>query len=67
MAGIILVIFGLLKFGSLIKYISYPITVGFTAGIAVTLFSTQVKDFLGLAINKVPSEFYQNGQCTYLT
>ncbi len=57
MAGIILVIFGLLKFGSLIKYISYPITVGFTAGIAVTLFSTQVKDFLGLAINKVPSEF----------
>ncbi|WP_251860845.1 SulP family inorganic anion transporter [Clostridium sp. Marseille-Q2269] len=57
MAGIILIIFGLLKFGSLIKYISYPITVGFTAGIAVTLFSTQVKDFLGLAINKVPSEF----------
>ena len=57
MAGIILIIFGLLKFGSLIKYISYPITVGFTAGIAVTLFSTQIKDFLGLAINKVPSEF----------
>ncbi|BDR67159.1 sodium-independent anion transporter [Clostridium tetani] len=57
MAGIMLVIFGLLKFGSLIKYISYPITVGFTAGIAVTLFSTQVKDFLGLSINKVPSEF----------
>ncbi|RXM74732.1 sodium-independent anion transporter [Clostridium tetani] len=57
MAGIMLVTFGLLKFGSLIKYISYPITVGFTAGIAVTLFSTQVKDFLGLSINKVPSEF----------
>lgn len=57
MAGIMLVILGLLKFGSLIKYISYPITVGFTAGIAVTLFSTQVKDFLGLSINKVPSEF----------
>ena len=57
MAGAMLVIFGLLKFGSLIKYISYPITVGFTAGIAVTLFSTQVKDFLGLSINKVPSEF----------
>ena len=57
MAGVILVIFGLLKFGSLIKYISYPITVGFTAGIAVTLFSTQVKDFLGLSIDKVPSEF----------
>src|SRR3712207_4464820 len=57
MAGIILVIFGLCKFGSLIKYISYPITVGFTSGIAVTLFSTQVKDFLGLTINNVPSEF----------
>lgn len=57
MAGIILVIFGLCKFGYLIKYISYPITVGFTSGIAVTLFSTQVKDFLGLTINKVPSEF----------
>ncbi|MBE6064499.1 SulP family inorganic anion transporter [Clostridium cochlearium] len=57
MAGVLLIIFGLLKFGSLIKYISYPITVGFTAGIAVTLFSTQVKDFLGLTIDKVPSEF----------
>lgn len=57
MAGVLLIIFGLLKFGSLIKYISYPITVEFTAGIAVTLFSTQVKDFLGLTIDKVPSEF----------
>lgn len=57
MAGVLLIIFGLLKFGSLIKYISYPITVGFTAGIAVTLFSTQVKDFLGITIDKVPSEF----------
>lgn len=57
MAGIILIIFGLLKFGSLIKYICYPITVGFTAGIGVTLFATQIKDFLGLNIDKVPSEF----------
>ncbi|MEG0642256.1 MAG: SulP family inorganic anion transporter, partial [Clostridium sp.] len=57
MAGIILIIFGLLKFGSLIKYICYPITVGFTAGIGVTLFVTQIKDFLGLNIDKVPSEF----------
>ncbi|WP_261830577.1 SulP family inorganic anion transporter [Inconstantimicrobium mannanitabidum] len=57
MAGAILIVFGILKFGSLIKYIPYPITVGFTAGIAVTLLSTQVKDFLGLTINKVPSEF----------
>lgn len=57
MAGIILVLFGLLRFGSLIKYIPYPITVGFTSGIAVTLFSTQVKDFLGLTMSKTPSEF----------
>ncbi|SHK18055.1 sulfate permease, SulP family [Hathewaya proteolytica DSM 3090] len=57
MAGVILIVFGALKLGTLIKYISYPITVGFTAGIAVTLFSTQVKDFLGLTIEKVPSEF----------
>lgn len=57
MAGVLLVIFGICKFGSLIKYIPYPITVGFTTGIAITLFSTQVKDFLGLTIDKVPSEF----------
>ncbi|MDK0708416.1 sulfate permease [Clostridium perfringens] len=57
MAGIILILFGLLRFGSLIKYIPYPITVGFTSGIAVTLFSTQVKDFLGLSMTKTPSEF----------
>ena len=57
MAGIILVLFGSLRFGSLIKYIPYPITVGFTSGIAVTLFSTQVKDFLGLSMTKTPSEF----------
>ena len=57
MAGIILVLFGLLRFGSLIKYIPYPITVGFTSGIAITLLSTQVKDFLGLSITKTSSEF----------
>ncbi|WP_125153580.1 SulP family inorganic anion transporter [Clostridium rectalis] len=57
MAGIILVIFALLKFGDLIKFIPYTITTGFTTGIAVVLFSTQIKDFLGLNIDKVPSEF----------
>ena len=48
MAGVMLVIMGLLKFGSLIKFIPKTITVGFTAGIALTLMSTQLKDFLGL-------------------
>ncbi len=57
LAGIFLIIFGLLKLGSLIKFVPYPITVGFTAGIAVTLFSTQLNDFLGLNLDGVPSEF----------
>ncbi|WP_294376811.1 SulP family inorganic anion transporter [uncultured Clostridium sp.] len=57
MAGVILVIMGLLKFGTLIKYIPKTITVGFTAGIALTLVSTQFKDLLGLKIDNVPSEF----------
>ena len=57
MAGVMLVIMGLLKFGTLIKYIPKTITVGFTAGIALTLMSTQLKDFLGLKIDNVPSEF----------
>lgn len=57
MAGIILVIMGVLKLGSLIKFIPKTITIGFTSGIAVTLLSTQVKDFLGLSISEVPAEF----------
>lgn len=57
MAGIILVIMGICHFGSLIKYIPYTITTGFTCGIAVTLFFGQMKDFLGLKMESVPSEF----------
>ena len=57
MAGVMLVVFGVLKFGSLIKFIPYPVVVGFTSGIALLIFSTQIKDFFGLAINEVPSEF----------
>lgn len=57
MAGIILVIMGLLKFGVLIKYIPQTITIGFTSGIAITLMSTQIKDLLGLNIDNVPAEF----------
>ena len=52
MAGIFLIIMGFLKFGSLLKYIPYTITTGFTAGIAVTLFIGQVKDFCGLTYPK---------------
>ena len=58
MAGIILVLMGLFKLGTVIKFIPYPIVVGFTAGIAVTIFSTQIPDVLGLHIDeKVPGDF----------
>lgn len=62
MAGIILVIMGLLKFGSIIKYIPQTITVGFTSGIAITLMSTQIKDFMGLHIDNVPADFFLKWQ-----
>lgn len=57
MAGIILVVMGIFHFGSLIKYIPYTITTGFTCGIAVTLFAGQLKDFFGLTMESVPSDF----------
>lgn len=57
LAGIILILFGLLKLGSMIKYIPYPITVGFTSGIALTIFSSQIKDFFGMNIGSVPTGF----------
>lgn len=57
LTGIILVIMGICRFGSLIKYIPYTITTGFTCGIAVTLFVGQLKDFFGMDIASVPSEF----------
>ncbi len=56
MAGILLIIFGALKLGNIIKYIPYPVTVGFTSGIALLIFISQVKDFFGLKISNMPSE-----------
>jgi SulP family sulfate permease len=56
-AGVFLLLAGFLRLGSTIKYIPYPITTGFTSGIAITIFSTQIKDFFGLTISNVPSEF----------
>lgn len=66
MAGIILVLFGVFRFGSVIKFIPYPITTGFTSGIAVVLCSTQIKDFFGLKIEEVPSEFIEKWH-SYIT
>lgn len=57
LAGVFLIIMGLAKFGSLIKFIPYPVVVGFTSGIAVVIFSTQIKDFFGLSIEKIPGDF----------
>lgn len=59
MAGIFLLMFGLLRLGTIIKYIPYPIVVGFTSGIAVTIFTTQIKDLFGLTISDVPSDFIE--------
>lgn len=59
LAGIILIIMGICRFGSLIKYIPYTITTGFTCGIGVTLLVGQLKDFLGLSMGAVPSEFIE--------
>ena len=59
MAGFILVLFGLLRFGNLLRYFPEPLIVGFTSGIALVIFSTQIKDALGLNIEKVPSEFLE--------
>ena len=63
MAGIFLILFGFLHLGTIIKYIPYPIVVGFTSGIAVTIFTTQVKDLFGLDIANVPSDFIEKWQC----
>lgn len=59
MAGFFLIIMGVFQLGSMIKYIPYPITTGFTGGIAVTIFSTQVKDFLGIQAEGAPSKFVE--------
>ncbi|HZR19710.1 MAG TPA: sulfate permease [Verrucomicrobiae bacterium] len=57
LAGGLLVTLGVARMGTMIKYIPYPVTMGFTSGIAVLIFSTQIKDFFGLRVDKVPSDF----------
>lgn len=62
LAGLILIAAGLLRFGQMIKYIPHPVVTGFTAGIAVIIASSQVKDFLGLPVDKVPADFLPKWQ-----
>ncbi len=70
LAGVMLILMGLLKVGDIIKFMPYPIIVGFTSGIALTIFSTQMKDFFGLTALDgselaVPSEFIAKWGCYF--
>ncbi len=58
-SGFLLILMGFLRLGSVIQFIPYPVTVGFTSGIALIIFSGQIKDFFGLTIEKVPSDFIE--------
>jgi SulP family sulfate permease len=58
MAGVLLVILGVTGMGTAVKFIPRPIVIGFTNGIAVLIASTQIKDFFGLKIDKIPGEFW---------
>lgn len=63
MAGILLILMGLFKLGSVIKFVPYPVIIGFTAGIALTIFSTQMNDLFGLGISNVPADFIHKWVC----
>lgn len=65
MAGIILILIGLFRLGGIIKFVPYPIIVGFTAGIALTIFSTQMNDLFGMNIEKVPADFIHKWICYF--
>lgn len=67
MAGIILVVMGVLRLGTIIRFMPYPIIVGFTSGIAVVIFSSQIKDFFGLQVEQaVPADFIEKWQFYFL-
>jgi len=59
MAGVILIIMGLVRLGTLLKFIPYPLTVGFTSGIALIIFTSQIKDFFGFHIANLPANFFE--------
>src|SRR5207302_6931821 len=65
MAGAIIILMGLSRFGAMIKFIPYPVTTGFTSGIAVIIFGTQIRDFLGLKITQLPDHFVEQWHCYY--
>ncbi len=59
MAGAMLILLGILRMGDVIKFIPYPVTVGFTSGIALIIFTTQIRDLLGLHLTYIPEHFFQ--------
>ena len=63
MAGIMLILMGLFKLGNVIKFVPYPVIIGFTAGIAVTIFSTQMNDLFGMGIKDAPADFIHKWIC----
>ena len=65
MAGVMLVLMGIFKLGSVIKFMPYPIIVGFTGGIAITIFSTQMNDLFGMGIESVPANFIDKWVCYF--
>lgn len=65
MAGIILIVMGLFKLGTIIKFMPYPIIIGFTGGIAITIFSTQMNDLFGMGIENVPANFIDKWICYF--
>ncbi len=66
LAGLFLIIFGFCRMGALIRFIPFPVTTGFTSGIAVVIFSTQIKDIFGLTIDgKIPGDFIEKWACYF--
>lgn len=65
LAGIILILFGFLRLGAVLKFIPHPLIVGFTSGIALVIFSTQIKAAFGLNISEIPSEFIAKWTCYF--
>jgi SulP family sulfate permease len=65
MAGILLIFMGLFKLGNVIKFVPYPVIIGFTAGIAVTIFSTQMNDLFGMGIQDAPADFIHKWICYF--
>lgn len=65
MAGIMLIIMGFARLGSIIKFVPYPVIIGFTGGIALTIFSTQMNDFFGMGIKNVPAGFIEKWMCYF--